>query len=141
MSSTDTMEDDGSKPSSSTRKRPSGARSKTVSLSEIEAKVHLGNQTLREQFATRVLRLFSISLLGTLSFAGVLVLIDAAFIATKIIAPEQRLVTEKILMTFVTATVLQVGAAVAAIVYAVFNDARARERTQQLPQEMEGNDG
>ena len=65
----------------------------------------------------------------------------AAFIATKIIAPEQRLVTEKILMTFVTATVLQVGAAVAAIVYAVFNDARARERTQQLPQEMEGNDG
>jgi hypothetical protein len=70
--------------------------------------------------ATRVLSLFSSSLLGTLAFAGLLVLIDAFFIYFKVIVSEQRLMTERIIMTFVTATVVQVGAAIAAIVIAVF---------------------
>ena len=70
--------------------------------------------------ATRVLNLFTWSLLGTLAFAALLVLIDAIFIATKIIVPDQRLMTERIIMTFVTATVVQVGAAIAAIVFSVF---------------------
>ena len=56
----------------------------------------------------------------TLAFAAALLAIDAWFIYNKIIVPEQRLMTEKVVMTFITATVVQVGTALAAIVFAVF---------------------
>jgi hypothetical protein len=55
-----------------------------------------------------------------------MVAIDALFIWTRIITPEQRLMTGTIVMTFVSATVVQIGAAIAAITAAVFkSDAKA----------------
>ena len=93
-----------------------------IPLSQWEQHFHLARPTLKELIATRVLNLFSVSLIGTLSFAGLLVLVDSVFIFAKVITPEQRLVSEKVVMTFVTATVVQVGAALAAIVLAVFKE-------------------
>lgn len=95
-------------------------RTKNVDLSAKATKLDLGKESLRELVATEVLRLFRYSLQGTLAFAAVLTLIDAAFILIKVITPDQRLMTERIIMTFITATVVQVGAALAAIVFAVF---------------------
>ena len=96
------------------------SRTPNVDLSAKATKVDFGKESLRELVATEVLRLFRYSLQGTLAFAAVLTLIDAGFILFKIIMPDQRLMTERIIMTFITATVVQVGAALAAIVFAVF---------------------
>ncbi len=89
-------------------------------LSRMAANIDLERPTLREVVATRVLDLFSLSLMGTLAFAAFLVIIDAGFILWKVIKPDERLMTPAIIMTFVTATVVQVGAAIAAIVLSVF---------------------
>lgn len=91
-----------------------------IELSDRAGELQLERPSLRDRIADRVLSLFSWSLLGTLAFAGMLVLIDSLFIFCKVISHEQRLMSERIIMTFVTATVVQVGAAVAAIVFAVF---------------------
>jgi hypothetical protein len=90
------------------------------SLEKRAAKFSLAEPSLRQMVAQRVLSLFHWSLVGTLCFAAMLVLIDALFIWSKVITPEQRLMTQNIITIFVTATVVQVGAALAAIVYAVF---------------------
>jgi hypothetical protein len=96
----------------------------TVGLSTVELPIQ--GVPLREHVAKRILTLFEISLIGTLAFAAILVLIDAFFIFFKVINPAERLMTEKVIMTFVTATVVEVGAALAAIVFAVFKtDAQA----------------
>ena len=102
---------------------------KPINLSSRADQFHLQvpPAPLKDRIATQVLRLFAISLIGTLAFAGVLVVVDSAFIYLKTITPEQRLVTERVVMTFVTATVVQVGTAVAAIVYAVFKDPKIRD--------------
>ncbi|NKB16833.1 MAG: hypothetical protein HC774_08255 [Sphingomonadales bacterium] len=63
---------------------------------------------------------FKTSLSYTLIGAGCLLLIDSYFIFAKIIQPAQRLMTESVVMTFISATVVQVGAALGAIVFAVF---------------------
>ncbi len=91
-----------------------------LQLSALAKEIHLDPPSLKQMVAVKVLGLFSLSLIGTLAFAAVLVLIDSFFIYSKIITPDQRLMTERIIMTFVTATVVQVGAAVASIVIAVF---------------------
>lgn len=99
------------------------ARTPSVSIDAEERKISLEKPSLKEVVAKRVLDLFSLSLKGTLAFAGVLVLIDAVFIAVGLIKPDQRLMTERVIMTLIGATVVQVGAALAAIVVAVFRDA------------------
>lgn len=95
-----------------------------IDLSDRADELQIERPSLRDRIADRVLSLFSWSLLGTLAFAGALVLIDSLFIYSKVISHEQRLMSERIIMTFVTATVVQVGAAVAAIVFAVFKTDR-----------------
>jgi hypothetical protein len=101
-------------------------RAETVALSAVAREIHLRPPTLKEKVADRVLDLFSVSLRTTLLFAGGMVAIDALFIWTRIITPEQRLMTGTIVMTFVSATVVQIGAAIAAITAAVFkSDAKA----------------
>lgn len=92
----------------------------TIELSRRADSIHLEPPSLRDRVTNRVLNLFSISLVLTLAFAAALLAIDAWFIYNKIIVPEQRLMTEKVVMTFITATVVQVGTALAAIVFAVF---------------------
>lgn len=110
--------DDDRRPTSRTP-----ARTPSVSIDAEERKISLEKPSLKEVVAKRVLDLFSLSLKGTLAFAGVLVLIDAVFIAVGLIKPDQRLMTERVIMTLIGATVVQVGAALAAIVVAVFRDA------------------
>ena len=107
---------------------PPASLQPTIELSRREDQVHFSRPSLREMVATRVLNLFTWSLLGTLAFAGVLVLIDAIFILLKVITPDQRLMTERIIMTFVTATVVQVGAAIAAIVFSVFKTSSGQDQ-------------
>ena len=95
-----------------------GTNTPTVKLSTVEFTYQ--GIDLREHVAKRVLKLFEISLIGTLTFAAILVLIDAIFIYARVITPTERLMTEKVIMTFVAATVVEVGTALAAIVFAVF---------------------
>jgi hypothetical protein len=102
------------------RTSPPPITSANIELSQLANEVHLARPTLKEMVATEVLKLFSISLRGTLLFAAALVIVDASFIGFKIITPDQRLMTERVVMAFVSATVVQVGAAIGAIVFAVF---------------------
>lgn len=116
-------EKDGSRSNNIGREQaPRDLGKRSVNLSKKEGEVHIERPTLKEEVARGVMKLFTISLYSTLAFAGVLVLIDAMFIAIGVIKPEQRLMTENIVMTFVTATVVQVGAAIGAIVFAVFKE-------------------
>jgi hypothetical protein len=82
--------------------------------------VVIDKPSLRDRVAEQVLSLFKVSLLTTLGSAALIVVIDYVFIFNKVITPDQRLMTEKVLMTLIGATVVQVGAALAAIVFAVF---------------------
>lgn len=99
---------------------------RTVSLDEEEGRIHL-DPPLHVVVATEILKLFRWSLRGTLVFAALMAAVDAFFIHQKIITPEQRLMTGSIVLTFVTATVVQVGAALAAIVFAVFKHDKITE--------------
>ena len=114
---------------------PSSGAGKPIYLSVREDRFHLTKPSLKELIAARVLSLFSVSLLGTLGFAAFLVVVDSLFIFLHTITPEQRLVTERVVMTFVTATVVQVGAAVVAIVYAVFKDPGSLDADRAAPGE------
>jgi hypothetical protein len=97
-----------------------GKPSVVVGLDSEADKVAITKPDLRTMVATDVLKLFKWSLLGTLASSGVILIVDEVFIIYKLITPEQRLLSEKVLMTLIGATVVQVGAALAAIVFAVF---------------------
>ncbi|MEQ1697104.1 MAG: hypothetical protein ABL901_14810 [Hyphomicrobiaceae bacterium] len=92
----------------------------TVELGDRASGYNIDEPSLRDRVADEVLKLFKLSLRGTLALACVILVFDYIFIAAKVITPEQRLMTEKVLMTLIGATVVQVGAALAAIVFAVF---------------------
>jgi hypothetical protein len=92
----------------------------TVELSAQAVEVSIQKLSLREQVTTGVLALFKFSLIGTLVATVLIGVIDHLFIGLKIITSEQRLLSERVLMTLIAATVVQVGAALAAIVFAVF---------------------
>ncbi|MBX9926906.1 MAG: hypothetical protein K2Y05_11150 [Hyphomicrobiaceae bacterium] len=93
---------------------------KTIDLGSKADELAIKRPDLRESIATQVLTLFRYSLLGTLAFAAVILATDLFFIWTNVIAPADRLMTERVLITLIGATVVQVGAALAAIVFAVF---------------------
>jgi hypothetical protein len=98
-----------------------------VELSAIARDIQLRPPTLKEKVADRILDMFSVSLRTTLLFAGGMVALDAVFIWTGTITPEQRLMTGTIVMTFVSATVVQIGAAIAAITAAVFKSGASED--------------
>ena len=77
-------------------------------------------QDLTEWVAAKVLRLFEWSVGLTVIITIVLAIIDSIAMWNHVIQPSERLVTEKVLMTLIGASVVQVGAASAAIVYALF---------------------
>ena len=87
------------------QRRPT-ASPETVELSAQADDVSINKLSLREQVATRVLDLFKISLIGTLVSAAAIALVDHVYILLKIITPEQRLLTERVLMTLIGATVV-----------------------------------
>lgn len=93
-----------------------------VTLDEQTANLGVEERDLRVTVANEVLKLFRWSLIGTLTGAGAILLADLLFIGTQIIRPAERLMTENVLMALIGATVVQVGAALAAIVFAIFKD-------------------
>lgn len=107
----------GSSPAPDPSMKPAAA---SVDLSRIANKVGFQPQTLKDYVATQILHLFSRSLFFTLGFATFLIVVDVVFIWTGTVKPQERLMTEAVIMTFVTATVVQVGAAIGAIVLSIF---------------------
>jgi hypothetical protein len=99
-----------------------------VSLDEISTSVSSGfeediaraNQQLKERVAKDVIRFLGFSLVITLFLTLALAAIDAYFIDYNIIEPAERLITERVVMAVIGATVVQVGAASIAIVYSLF---------------------
>ncbi|WP_100253093.1 hypothetical protein [Methylobacterium sp. UNC300MFChir4.1] len=59
-------------------------------------------------------------MLFTVLLTAALSAVDYVFIAYKLMAPSERLITEHVLMAIIGATIIQLGAVVAAIVYALF---------------------
>ena len=99
---------------------PIGSPNRPLGLERKTSPYSIEEPTLRDRVGDEVLRLFRLSLITTLSAAALIILIDSCFILAKVITPDQRLLTEKVLMTLIGATVVQVGVALAAIVYALF---------------------
>jgi hypothetical protein len=82
-------------------------------------------QAFTESVGDRVLTLFRISVLSTVILCFALVVLDGWFIVEGWIEPNQRLVTEKVLMAIIGASIVQVGAASSAIVYSLFKQSQA----------------
>jgi hypothetical protein len=91
-----------------------------VRLGQEEERFGFEPQTLKDYVATQILHLFRHSLYCTLGFAAFLIVVDVIFIWTGTVKPGERLMTEAVIMTFVGATVVQVGAAIGAIVLSIF---------------------
>jgi hypothetical protein len=92
----------------------------TLRLSDFSQQMGLRKQAFTEEVAGRILELFRISVVATVGLTFILAAIDATFIALDWIEPLQRLVTEKVLMAIIGASIVQVGAASIAIVYSLF---------------------
>ena len=102
-----------------------------VSLEERSAAFGLAT-TLEERLAREVLSLFRLSLSVTLVAFLALAGLDAYFIGTNAIEPRERLVTETVVQSMIAATVVQLGAAMAAIIYAVFRTERRGGMTSSV---------
>lgn len=96
------------------------APGKTLRLSDFDREMGLRKQAFTEQVAERILALFKISVLSTVGLCFAFAAIDALFIALGWVEPNERLVTERILMSIIGASIVQVGAASLAIVYSLF---------------------
>ena len=91
-----------------------------IPLSRLAGTIPLRKQLLSEKIAHELLKLFRLSVLFTVLLTAALAAVDYYFIAHKWMMPADRLVTEHVLMAIIGATIIQLGAVVAAIVYAVF---------------------
>ena len=80
-------------------------------------------QAFAEWIANRILRLFRISVISTVLLCVMLAGVDAWFIAQGWVKPSERLITEKVIIAIIGATIVQVGTATAAIVYSLFKQA------------------
>lgn len=73
-----------------------------------------------ENIASQVMTMFRWSLIATVTLTLALCSLDAFFIGVKVVAPADRLITERVIMMIVGASIVQIGAAMIAIVYAMF---------------------
>jgi len=80
--------------------------------------------SLREKIASRVLTLFTVSLMATLGLVAALSVMDIVMIWNHVITPEERLVTQPVLMSMIGATIVELGAALTTIVLTVFKAPR-----------------
>jgi len=99
-----------------------GQEPRGIPLSEIASHLQLRKQWLSEQVASEVLRLFRLSVVTMAALTVVLAAVDAVFIYIGTIGPADRLMTERVLLAVVGASIVQVGAAFAAIVLALFKN-------------------
>ena len=96
-------------------------------LSRLAGDVGLSPTPFHEEVAGEILRLFKLAVLFTAILTVILVGIDTVEMWNGIIHPAERLVTEKVLLALIGATVVQVGATSAAIVYSLFKAKKADE--------------
>lgn len=89
--------------------------------------------SLRDIIAGRVLTLFTFSLFATLGLVAVLAAVDITMIWTNVIEPDQRLVTQPVLMSMIGATIVELGAALTTIVLAVFRSPKRRPEAEEGP--------
>lgn len=97
----------------------------TVSLDDLAGKVDLSSIDLRKQLLSEViahglLKLFNISVMFTVVLTVFLAGLDHKLILEGKIQAADRLVTEKVLLAVIGASVIQLGAGMAAIVYSLF---------------------
>ncbi len=94
--------------------------SKDLTLSSLSEEVGLRPPSLKERIANKVLNYFGWSLLATVALAIVLAAVDAVMIWYDVIEPSDRLINQTVLMAMIGATVIELGAALATIVVAIF---------------------
>ncbi|KOX55120.1 hypothetical protein ADL19_13560 [Streptomyces purpurogeneiscleroticus] len=82
--------------------------------------IKLRQQQHAEQISSRLITLFGWSVGCTWALALILAAADYTFIGRGWMAAADRLVTEKVLLAIIAATIAQLGAVVAGIIYAVF---------------------
>jgi multisubunit Na+/H+ antiporter MnhB subunit len=75
---------------------------------------------VKEQLASRISWLFAIALIVTLLLVAGFAIADYYLLAHDMITSEARLVTPEVIQTLIVGTVIEVGAAFAALVTGVF---------------------
>ena len=101
-----------------------------VPLSQIARTIPLRRQILSERVAEELLGLFRLSVFFTVALTAALAAVDYTFIAMKWMVAADRLVTEKVLMAIIGATIIQLGAVVAGIVLALFKQPATEAETE-----------
>lgn len=91
-----------------------------IKLSTLAENYTLRQQALSEHVAKALVRLFGINVIGTVALTVILSLVDAVFIWNSKISAGERLISEKVFMTIVGATTIQLGVGIGAIVAALF---------------------
>jgi hypothetical protein len=98
----------------------------------------LRKQAFAEQVGARILSLFKISVISTVGLCFALAAVDAWFILGDKIEPAERLVTEKVLIAIIGASIVQVGAASVAIVYSLFKQSSADKSSAESEEQSGG---
>ncbi len=98
----------------------------TVNLSDLEKGIKLSDniplrkQRLSEFVADELLKLFRLSVTSTVIMTVGIALVDFTYIGLGWVTPQDRLINQTVLMAVIGASIVQLGAAMAAIVYALF---------------------
>jgi uncharacterized membrane protein len=95
--------------------------SSQVSLSNISQNLKV-TPLFKEGVATKVLWVFIVSVAVTGAMSIGLAVSDACMIWHGIIEPSERLISEKVVMALIGATIVQLGAALATIILALFKN-------------------
>jgi hypothetical protein len=82
--------------------------------------IAIQKQRFSEEVGRTILKLFNISTITMAILVVALAVVDEFFILNGIIKPEERLITEAVVMSVIGATIIQVGAASFAIVSSLF---------------------
>ena len=101
------------------------------SLESLSDRVALRKHELSTYVAAEILTLFRWSVGSTVAITMVLVIIDALMVSFHVIKPEERLIGESILLALIGASVVQVGAASAAIAYGLFGQPATSPETPE----------
>lgn len=90
------------------------------SLDDLASHIALRKQTLSETIAADIISLFRLSVTTTVILTIILAGIDYYAIFYHNMKPESRLVSERVLLAIIGASIVQLGAAAGAIVYSLF---------------------
>lgn len=101
-----------------------GEPARIVPLTDLAVELGLRRQAFTELVGERILSLFKISVISTVGLTIALALLDAWFIKSGVIEPDDRLVTEHVVMAIIGASIVQVGAASSAIAYSLFKQGK-----------------